>query len=176
MDRVGLNPKLLGVDEYEVVHTRTHAKALVVPVLALVLIGAGAGAGAALLPGDAQPAGGLAIVAVGLVLALSLVLVPFLRWRTTTYTLTNRRLITRSGILNRTGKDLPLSRVNDVSSERSLADRMLGCGTLKVQTAAEGGTVVLPDVPDVEHLHTEMTQLLFGTGPLDQPDRDRWSP
>jgi uncharacterized membrane protein YdbT with pleckstrin-like domain len=90
------------------------------------------------------------------------VLLPFLRWRTTTYTITNRRLITRSGILNKIGKDLPLNRINEVSYERSLIDRMLGCGSLIVQTAAEDGTIVLHDVPDVEHVNLQMTQLLFG--------------
>jgi uncharacterized membrane protein YdbT with pleckstrin-like domain len=85
-----------------------------------------------------------------------------LRWRTTTYTVTNRRLITRSGILNKIGKDLPLNRINEVSHERSLMDRILGCGSLIVQTAAEDGTVVLKDVPDVEHVNLQITQLLFG--------------
>ena len=89
----------------------------------------------------------------GVVLAIWLVLLPFLRWRTTTYTITNRRLITRSGILNKVGKDLPLNRINEVSYERSLMDRILGCGSLIVQTAAEDGTIVLKDVPDVEHVN-----------------------
>ena len=40
---------------------------------------------------------------------------------------------------------------------------MFGCGTLHVQTAAEDGTVVLDDVPDVEQVHREMTELLFGS-------------
>ena len=56
-------------------------------------------------------------------------------------------------------------RINDVSYQRSLLDRMLGCGTLYIQTAAEGGTIKLDDVPNVERLHVEMTELLFGTTP-----------
>jgi membrane protein YdbS with pleckstrin-like domain len=89
---------------------------------------------------------------------------PFLRWRTRTYTLTTRRLVTRSGILSKRSHDLPLSRVNDVSSERGLTDRVLGCGTLVVQTAAEGGSIVLVDVPDVEHVHATVTELLLDAG------------
>jgi uncharacterized membrane protein YdbT with pleckstrin-like domain len=100
---------------------------------------------------------------VGLGLVVWLVVLPFLRWWTTTYTVTNRRLITRRGILNKIGKDMPLMRINDVLYERSLIDRMLGCGTLFIQTAAEGGTIKLDDVPHVEQLHLELTELLFGT-------------
>ena len=68
----------------------------------------------------ARPIGQLAIALVGLVLAVWLVVVPFLRWWTTTCTVTNRRLITRWGILNKIGKDIPLMRITDVLCERSL--------------------------------------------------------
>ncbi len=166
---MGLPDKLLGADEHVVIHTRTHAKALLLPALALVLVGGAVGVGAALMPAEARPVGTLVVVAVGLVLVAWWVLVPYLRWWTTTYTITNRRLITRSGILNKTGTDLPLNRINEESSERSLLDRMLGCGTLNVATAAEDGTVVLHDVPDAEHVHTEISQLLFGTDPNARP-------
>ena len=134
---------MLGADEHVVIHTRTHVKAMLLPALAFVLIAAAVGVGAALIPHEARPIGQFAIVVLGVVLAVWLVLLPFLRWRTTTYTITNRRLITRSGILNKVGKDLPLNRINDVSHERSLMDRILGCGSLIVQTAAEDGTIVL---------------------------------
>jgi uncharacterized membrane protein YdbT with pleckstrin-like domain len=72
-------------------------------------------------------------------------------------------LITRRGILNKVGTDIPLNRIHEVSQARSLTDRILGCGTLHVQTAAEDGIVVLADVPEVEHVHAEMTALLFGS-------------
>ena len=167
---MGLPAKLLGADEQEVLHTRTHAKALVLPAAALVIVAAGVGAGAALVPVGMRPVGQLAVGALGLVLVVWWCLVPLLRWRTTTYTLTTRRLVTRSGILNRRSHDLPLSRVNDVSSERGLTDRLLGCGTLIVQTAAESGTIVLDDVPDVEHVHQTMTELLLGRPEVSWPD------
>ena len=160
-----LPAKLLGADEHVVIHTRTHAKALILPALALILIGAAVGVGMALMPAEARPAGSLAVVGVGLVLVLWWVVVPYLRWLTTTYTVTNRRLITRSGILNKTGTNLPLNRINEVASERSLLDRILGCGTLNISTAAEDGMVVLVDVPDAEHVHTEISELLFGMDP-----------
>jgi uncharacterized membrane protein YdbT with pleckstrin-like domain len=159
---VALPQKLLGADEHVVIHTRTHVKAMILPALAFFLIAAAVGVGAALIPHQARPIGQIAILVLGVVLAIWLVILPFLRWWTTTYTITNRRMITRSGILNKIGKELPLNRINDVSYERSLIDRMLGCGSLNVQTAAEGGTIVLRDVPDVEHVSRELSQLLFG--------------
>lgn len=159
---MGLPTKLLGADEHEVLHTRTHGKVLFWPAVGLVVVGAAVGAGTALVPPGGRPLGQVAVALVGLLLAVWWCVVPFLRWRTTTYTLTDRRLIRRTGILNKLSLDLPLNRVNDVASERSLLDRLFRCGTLNVQTAAEGGTISLVDVPDVEHVHQTMTELLHG--------------
>lgn len=154
--------KLLGAEEYVVLETRTHAKALILPSLGLILTGGLLGLGTALIPSAYRPGGQLAVSVLALVLAVWWALLPFLRWRTRTYTITNFRLITRQGIVNKTGKDLPLMRINDVSYERTLMDRMLGCGTLYIQTAAEGA-IVLDDVPDVERVHVSLTELIFGT-------------
>ncbi len=158
---MGFPRRWLGDGEHVVLHLRTHAKAMIAPAVVLILLGAAAGVGAALLPIELQPWGWLGIAVVVVVAFVPLVLVPFLRWRTTTYTVTNRRIITRRGILNQTGHDLPLIRINDVSYERSLTDRLLGCGTLHIRTASEQGPVVLPDVPEVESVHVEITELLF---------------
>jgi uncharacterized membrane protein YdbT with pleckstrin-like domain len=162
---VAFSPKLLGSDEHVAIHTRTHPKRLILPAVALVVLCVALGVGVALIPDAARPIGQLAVALSALLLAIWLVVLPFLRWWTTTYTVTNRRLITRWGILNKTGKDIPLMRINDVLYERSLVDRMLGCGTLFIQTAAEGGTIKLDDVPHVEQLHLELTELLFGATP-----------
>ncbi len=162
---MGLPPKLLGADEYEVIHTRTHAKALVGPALVLIVLGAAVGAGVALVPTEFRPTGQVAVAVLGTLPLIWWVVLPFLRWRTTTYTVTNRRLITRRGVLNKVSLDVPLNRIHEVSQERSLSDRMFGCGTLQIQTAAEDGLVVLADVPEVEHVHAEMTGLLLGRTP-----------
>jgi uncharacterized membrane protein YdbT with pleckstrin-like domain len=73
---------------------------------------------------------------------------------------TNRRLITRRGIITRHGHDLPLRRINDVAYERQLVDRLLGCGTLVISAASEQGQIRLPDVPNVEQMHLRITELL----------------
>lgn len=166
---MAISAKLLGEDEYVVVSTRTHWKALIFPVfLLLVLAGAGGFLAAIVPSGSLQTPARIAILAVGVVLLAAFALKPFLNWYFSTYTVTNRRLITRHGILTRTGRDIPLMRINDVSYEHGLIDRMLGCGTLHIESAGERGQVVLPDVPHVEHVHLQMSDLLFG-GPEGRP-------
>ncbi len=158
---MGLPRKYLGTDETEVLHLRSHGKALIQPVIVLLLTATAAGFLIALTPQSWQPAAGIVeFVVVCLVIGFWVVL-PFLRWLTTTYTFTDRRIITRQGILTQTGHDLPLTRINNVAYERGLVDRMLGCGTLVLTTAAEA-PVTLHDIPDVERVHVVMTELLFG--------------
>ncbi len=85
---------------------------------------------------------------------------PFLRWLTTEYTITNRRVITRVGLVTRVGRDMPLARINDVHFEHSnVVERMLGCGTLVVESAGERGQLVLADVPEVEIVQREVYRL-----------------
>ncbi len=161
---MGLPPELLGSGEKEVLHLRTHAKVLVLPAVVLVLVSIAAGMAFA-LPANFQPWLTWSIVAVCLLALVLWVLAPFLRWLTTTYTFTNRRIITRRGIINKSGHDLPLTRIVNVAYNRSLSDRIFGCGTLVLTTAADE-PVTLEDIPDVERVHVMMTELLFGG---DQP-------
>ena len=86
---------------------------------------------------------------------------PFLAWLTATYTVTDRRLTTHQGVLSRSGHDIPLSRISDVSYEKGILDRLLGCGTLVISDASEKGRVALPDVPGVEQKQLMLSDLLY---------------
>ena len=162
---MAISPKLLGDGEYVIVSTRTHWKALVLPVIVLLLTCAAAGfLLAALSSTSSQDVLIWAVLAIAAAVVVWLTLRPFLVWLSASYTVTNRRLITRSGIFTRSGRDIPLYRINDVSYERDLLDRVLGCGTLVIAVASEEGRSVLPDVPRVEGLQLTITELLFTSG------------
>ena len=165
-----ISKKLLSDGEHVVVSVRTHPKALIGPVALLIVVVAGVITAAMM-----QPEAGIMIaVAVVAVLAVILwVFIPFLRWMTSTYTVTNRRLITRSGILSRTGRDIPLFRINDVAYEKGLLDRLLGCGTLIISDASEKAGLVLPDIPNVEQVHLQISDLLFAKDDGNDDDGSR---
>jgi uncharacterized membrane protein YdbT with pleckstrin-like domain len=160
---MGISPKLLSPGEHVIASTRTHWKALIVPVLVLIVVCAAAGFLIAVLPdGSAHTILLLIVLVVAAAIVIWFTLRPFLVWLTASYTVTNRRLINRSGVFVRKGRDIPLHRINDVSYERGVLDRILGCGTLVISDASEQGRSVLPDVPKVEKLQLLITDLLFG--------------
>lgn len=159
----------LGEGEEVVVRMRTHGKALIGPVVVLLLLAALGGFAIALMPADLQPFGPFVVVAVLGLGVLAWVVRPFLRWLSSTYTLTTRRMVTRTGILTRRGHDVALNRVNNVASERTLLDRMLGCGTLVLNTASDAAPIVLKDIPDAERVQLLMNDLIFGLDEADLP-------
>jgi uncharacterized membrane protein YdbT with pleckstrin-like domain len=154
---VGISPKLLTDGESVVVDTRTHPKALIVPGLVLVLTLAVA------IFLDRLVDNGIVSLIVWILAAVVVVwwvLRPFLTWLTSTYTITNKRLITRTGIISRKGHDIPLMRISDVAFDQGIIDRMLACGTLVVSDASTHGSVRLHDIPRVESVQRTLSDLL----------------
>jgi len=154
---VAISQKLLNDGEAVVISTRTHPKALLVPVLALVVLLAVGVAVQTMVDQHVVTLVAWVLVAAG---AVWYVLRPFLVWASASYTFTDRRLITRTGVLTRRGHDIPLSRISDVASELGLVDRMLGCGTLIISDASTHGSVRLPDIPHVEDTQRRLNLLL----------------
>lgn len=156
-----ISRKLLNEGEHVVLSTRTHVKALLLPAVVLILV-AGLGGYLSSLPsGDNAAIWRWVIWVVVGALIVAFCVAPFLRWLLTTYTFTNRRLITRTGVFTRRGHDIPMNRISDISYEKSVIDRMFGCGTLVVSDASELGRVELRDIPRVEQAQLTVSDELF---------------
>jgi uncharacterized membrane protein YdbT with pleckstrin-like domain len=83
---------------------------------------------------------GVAIVVFVGVLVLSL-LVGFVRRAATHYTITDRRLYIRRGILSRKEQHTVIERVQNVETRQSLLERLLRVGTVDFDTAATDDSV-----------------------------------
>src|SRR5687768_5011453 len=72
---------------------------------------------AALVAATLFSAGTATLIAAGVVgiLWLFLAVPPFVRWQFTLFVLTTDRLITRSGVIAKQSKEIPLERINDVA-------------------------------------------------------------
>lgn len=148
-------------DERLVLQLHPHAKTLIRPLLVAVLVVAAALVVEAVIPSGSGAAAVRLVVAAVAILALMLwLMVPVLRWRTTTYQLTTRRLKVRDGIVTRHGQDIPLARINDVSFSKGPLDRLLGSGRLVVESAGEHGQIVLTDIPRVEFTQATLFRLV----------------
>ncbi len=97
-------------------------------------------------------------VALAVLVGIPLVVVPFLRWRTSHYVITSHRVMVRHGILTKAGKDITLSKITDVSFSQTLLDRMIGAGTLSIESAGDSADELLRNIP-----HSDEIQQLVNT-------------
>jgi uncharacterized membrane protein YdbT with pleckstrin-like domain len=156
--------KLLAADEHLIHDLHPHWKALISPVVTLILVlGVGGFIASAIPAGDNQGKERLAVLVIGLLLLGYYSLRPFLRWITTHFVITDRRVLVRTGILARTGRDVPLSRINDITFSHTFLERLLGCGTLVIESAGERGQVTMTEVPKVERVQRELYDLVERT-------------
>jgi uncharacterized membrane protein YdbT with pleckstrin-like domain len=143
--------RLLDDDEVVLAHVHPHAAAVVRPVICLfLLVGAASFAAASVPAGALQGPMRLGVLVLAVGLGVTVVGRPLVRWGTTHYVLTTSRLLVRAGVLSRRGRDVALCRITGMSSRQSLGQRLLGSGTVVVETAGEDPAVVLDRVPHRE--------------------------
>ena len=161
MIRPMVKESLLASNERVIFRAHSHWKNIFVPVVLTVAVTALAVF--ALLNWVDEDTAWLrwTVVAVAALLVLVFGIWPIIVWLASTDTLTTRRLISRRGVFSREGKDIPMDRVQSVSYRRTLLERMLGCGTLVVQTAGETSDVELTDVAHLERRLLQVQELIL---------------
>jgi membrane protein YdbS with pleckstrin-like domain len=166
-DTVAYPEDLLSDGERVVIHKHPHWKMLLLPYVVLIIT-LGAGVWLSILAQDLSwsTIAMIAIGAVALILIVWLFLVPFVRWRTTHFIVTTDRVMAREGVIKRTGIDIPLSRISSVRFEHGLIDRIVGCGTLIIESSSEE-PLEFDDIPQVEKVHSLLYREIN-----DNPDDD----
>jgi len=81
-------------------------------------------------------------------LALLWLIVVWIRWQSTAYTLTDQRIKIETGILSRSEKIIPIDRIQDCTTRVSLFGRMLGYGRVEIDAAGAQGAEVLQHLPN----------------------------
>jgi uncharacterized membrane protein YdbT with pleckstrin-like domain len=88
-------------------------------------------------------------------LALALLLIPayyHLRRNMVRYTLTDSKVEIDTGLIARTTRNIPLSKIQDVTVSASIPQRILGFGDIIIDNASElGGTTVLHNISNPRH-------------------------
>ena len=156
--------KLLAADEEIVEHLHPHWGTVFWPIVRFLLIVGSASFALALIPaGQQQGLLRLLVLAPAVVLLLVAVAVPVLRWRTTHYVVTTHRLLFREGILTRSGRDLALWRITDVSYTQRVRERIVRSGTLRI-ASSDGGVTVLPRIPHVDGMQQLLNHVVEEDG------------
>jgi Predicted membrane protein len=85
------------------------------------------------------------ILAVGIIAFAPPVYHHLLR-RREVYTLTNHKLEMRYGLLSKTVRNIPLSKIQDVTVTASFWQRLIHIGDIEIDSASEMGKIILDDI------------------------------
>ncbi len=139
--------RLLNEGEEVVLDLRPHWASIfwpmVIPVVVIVLTIVDL----QVLGNGSQPRRVLAVLLV-VVLLLSVVrlVLRYLKWTNTNFVVTTDRLVYRSGVVSKQGKEIPLDRINDISFHQSVFERLLGAGNLTIESAGTSGQETFADI------------------------------
>ena len=148
--------RLLTEGEEVVLDLKPHWIALLKPVIWTLLIAVVTGLVWVKAGGDVQDEIRIAIVAIAFVLWIPLAATPAVRWFFTLFVLTNERVITRSGVIAKRSKEIPLETINDVTFGQRIIERMLGAGDLVIESAGESGQNRFTDIRHPESVQLEI--------------------
>lgn len=144
--------RLLNDDEDVILDLKPHWWALAGPGAGLVVaVAAGVAALVAVHVDTVRIA-----VAVIIAVAVMAFLLRFARWSTTNFVVTTDRLVFRSGVLAKSGREIPLDRVNDITYRQTLFQRLLRAGDLMIESAGERGQETFASVPRPESVQNEI--------------------
>lgn len=154
--------KLLAPGEVIRFETRPHWRAIIVPLIVLIATVFGFAWLFTWLVSQSEWISWMkwVVIAGAILIVILWTIRPFLYWITTDYVFTDRRIIVRKGIISREGKDMPLSKVNNVSFAVSALGRLLNYGELQIQSAGENDGLTISDVPDVEDIQRQVYEFI----------------
>jgi uncharacterized membrane protein YdbT with pleckstrin-like domain len=78
-------------------------------------------------------------VGIGVLVYAGFVVVKYLTWSYTHFVLTDRRVISRSGIVSKRGTEIPLDRINNIDFAQKIWERVIGAGDLDIESAGKDG-------------------------------------
>jgi uncharacterized membrane protein YdbT with pleckstrin-like domain len=126
-------------------HWIVVVKSLVIPVVLLVIAGA---VDLFVKSGTGIPHFRTIVSLAAIAIAGAWLIVVWIRWQSTSYTLTDQRIKIDTGVFGRSSKTIPIDRIQDATTKQTLFGRMLGYGRVEVDAAGAQGAEVLDHLPN----------------------------
>jgi len=93
-----------------------------------------------------------------------------LKWRSTSYKLTDQRIITKSGILRKNKNYIHYDKIQDVTVSQSLTERITSSGDIEVFGGHEHTRIILNDVPRPKDVEEMINRMIEGEMIFEKPE------
>ncbi|MBS1848624.1 MAG: PH domain-containing protein [Actinobacteria bacterium] len=98
-----------------------------------------------------RPVAGVAVLVVLVWFAIR-----YVKWATTEFAVTNERVMSMTGVISKTGVQIPLDRINSVEYHRGPIERIIGAGDLIIESASQGGRQTFEDIRHPDEVQREI--------------------
>jgi membrane protein YdbS with pleckstrin-like domain len=149
-------PREQSEPERVVAKFRSHGRRLFFPTVFLIVV---AGATGYFSSWFAEEWQNWSVLVGGALLAVVFFVVPAVKWVSTRYVITTRRIILRHGLLVNTRSEVMLVRAGDLTVRKSVLQAMFRSGDVRVGTG-QGEFAVLRDVPRADLVSEVIGELL----------------
>ena len=95
-----------------------------------------------------------------IIIELVYVIVPVLQWINARFIITEHSVMMSWGVFNRHTREIQIDRITQVEMERNVPDYLFGCGTIYLHEASSSDAVKLDDVPKVKEAKMILDQLI----------------
>jgi uncharacterized membrane protein YdbT with pleckstrin-like domain len=148
---MGYPEDALAPHEKLVLNLHPHPWVLAQPV-ALLVLALGAGVAATFYDVPALRY----VAALAVVVAAFWFLSRFVVWYATFFVLSSDRVMYRSGVIRRRNREIPLDKVNTVSTDQNIFERMLRIGDVEIESASTDGAQVFEDIRRPDDVRKEI--------------------
>lgn len=156
--------KLLAPGEEVYLDSKPNWSLLFWPAVITILVLAGCVA-IAVLWSSAPAVTAWVLLGCGLVALLYFAL-RYAAWTTTTFVVTSQRIVYRTGVLRRTGREIPIGRVQDVTYHQTIIERLVRAGSLSVESAGRHGQDPFPDITRPAEVQSLINRVVAQSGPV----------
>ena len=81
-------------------------------------------------------------------------------WRTKSFVVTSHRIVYRTGAVTRTGREIPIGRVQDVTYHQTVVERIVRAGSLSVESAGRQGRDPFPDITHPDEVQSLINRVV----------------
>lgn len=107
----------------------------------------------------------LTVIWVGWLLLVGRLAFKVFEWSDEYFAVTNVRVILVHGILTRRVDMMPLNKITDLTVNRSIMGRMLGYGTIVLESAGQDQALSkVEHIPEPESIYLDISAMAFGHG------------
>lgn len=87
-----------------------------------------------------------------------ILVVAYLQWIFTQFVVTSDRIIYRHGVIAKSGIEIPHERLNNINFDQTIFERLIGAGSLTIESAGETGQSIFKDVRHPDAVQQEINR------------------